>query len=294
MEKSNLLKAEYEGIVKIGDLIMPCCVLEDETRVLSQRGLQRSLGLSEGGGKGGARKIPQLMDNLSKKGIHIRGLDSRANLPISYISLKGSGLSTGYDAMILPDICAVIIDASRKGKLSRTQLHLGDQAAMLQHGLSTLGIVGLVDEATGYQAIRDKRALETILDRFLLKELAAWAKRFPDEFYKEMFRLRDWPWDPSSVSRPSIVGKYTNDIVYERIAPGLLEELKLRIPKNEHGKRKGNLQQMLTEDVGHPALAQHLHAVIGLMRASAKWDDFYRLLQRAFPKKGDHLELLLD
>jgi len=40
--------------------------------------------------------------------------------------------------------------------------------------------VALVDEATGYQEIRDRLALQAILDRFLRKELAAWAKRFPD------------------------------------------------------------------------------------------------------------------
>jgi hypothetical protein len=59
------------------------------------------------------------------------------------------------------------------------------------------------------------------------------------------------------------------------------------------GERPVKHHQWLTEDVGHPALAQHLHAVIGFMRASAKWDQFYRLLQRAFPKKGQNLELPL-
>jgi hypothetical protein len=49
----------------------------------------------------------------------------------------------------------------------------------------------------------------------------------------------------------------------------------------------------LTEDVGHPALAQHLHAVTGIMRASSSWQQFHGILDRAFPKRGSVLQLEL-
>src|SRR3972149_798273 len=95
------------------------------------------------------------------------------------------------------------------------------------------------------------------------------------------------------INRPSVVGRYTNDIVYERLAPGILKELKSRNPKNETGNRPAKHHQWLTQDVGHPALAQHLHATIALMRASATWEHFYRLLQRALPKKNETIPLAL-
>jgi hypothetical protein len=157
---------------------------------------------------------------------------------------------------------------------------------MLTRGLAHVGIIALVDEATGYQDVRDRLALQAILDAYLRKELAAWAKRFPEEFYRQIFRLRDWQWKGMKVNRPQIVAKYTNDLVYERLAPGILDELQRRNPKDEKGQRQAKHHQWLT-DVGHPALAQHLHAVIGFMRASARWDQFYRLLQRAFPKGAE-------
>jgi hypothetical protein len=150
--------------------------------------------------------------------------------------------------------------------------------------LAHVGILALVDEATGYQEVRDRRALQAILDKFLKKEFAAWAKRFPDEFYQEMFRLRGWQWRGMKVNRPSIVGHYTNDLVYERLAPGIRDELERRNPKDEKGNRSVKHHQWLTEDIGHPALAQHLYATIGFMRAAATWDQFYRMMQRAFPK----------
>jgi hypothetical protein len=154
-------------------------------------------------------------------------------------------------------------------------------------GLAHIGIIALVDEATGYQEVRDRLALQAILDKYLAKEFAAWAKRFPDEFYYQMFRLKNWQWKGMKVNRPSVVGHYTNDIVYQRLAPGILEELQGRNPPDEKGHRRAKHHQWLTIDIGHPALAQHLHAVIALMRASSTWDQFQRSLQRAFPKKNE-------
>ena len=94
-----------------------------------------------------------------------------------------------------------------------------------------------------------------------------------------------------AVNRPQSVGRYTKDIVYARLAPGVLKELEDRNPRDERGYRKSKHHQWLTDDVGHPALAQHLYAVIGFMRASSSWDSFMRLLDRAFPRRGDTLLL---
>jgi len=97
------------------------------------------------------------------------------------------------------------------------------------------------------------------------------------------------------VNRPQIVGHYTKDLVYERLAPGILKELEERNPKVSRGERKAKHHQWLTEDVGHPALAQHLYALVSFMRISkdGDWDGFYNMVQRAFPKKGETLFLPL-
>lgn len=137
-------------------------------------------------------------------------------------------------------------------------------------------------------------ALQELLDRFLLKAFAAWAKRFPDEFYSEMFRLKGWIWQGRSVNPPQCVAQYTNQIVYERLAPGILEELQKRNPADEKGEREARHHQWLTEEIGHPALALHLHAVTALMKASRTWGAFLNGLEAAFPKIGDQLDFGLD
>ena len=97
-----------------------------------------------------------------------------------------------------------------------------------------------------------------------------------------------------SINRPQVVGTYTRDIVYSRLAPGIVEELERRNPRDEHGERKGKHHQLLTDDIGHPALAQHLYAVLALMRIAPNWRTFKSILQSAFPLKGDQLELGID
>jgi len=118
------------------------------------------------------------------------------------------------------------------------------------------------------------------------------AKTFPDEFYQQIFRLRGWEWRGMRVNRPQVVATYTKDFVYERLAPGILEELEKRNPANDKGQRKAKHHQWMTDEIGHPALGQHLFSVMTLMRASAEWNQFKALLNRA-PKRGDTLPLLL-
>ena len=152
----------------------------------------------------------------------------------------------------------------------------------------------MVDEATGYQEVRDRDSLHKILDLYLLADRAKWAKRFPDEFYKQIFRLRGWTWQGMRVNRPSIVGRYTNDIVWDRIEEGLHGELKRLNPKDDTGRRPAKHHQWLTEDIGHSVLQAHLNGVIALMRAAPSWDSFKRSHQRAFPMLNETIPLALD
>jgi hypothetical protein len=216
--------------------------------------------------------------------------------------LDGSGRrSVGYDAELLPMVAEVYLqfrDSCLKGgKLVPTKYaHLIEACDMLIRALAKVGIIALVDEATGYQDVRDRQALQAILDKYLRKEWAAWAKRFPNEFYREIFRIRKWQWRGMKVNRPQCVAHYTNDLVWSRLQPGLLKELEAKNPKDEHGRRKQRYPQWLTDDTGIPALTQHLYAIVGMMRAADSWDALMRMVDRAFPKRGDmpQLELFND
>lgn len=83
----------------------------------------------------------------------------------------------------------------------------------------------------------------------------------------------------------------TNDIVYERIGPGLLEELKRQAKKDE---KKAQLHRRLTQEVGHPKLREHLASVVTAMKLSTDYKDFISKLNKVHPRFGDTLSLNLE
>ena len=163
----------------------------------------------------------------------------------------------------------------------------------LNRGLRRIGIIGLVDEATGYQEVRAKRALATILENFIAKELKPWTKTFPYEFYELIYKLKGWV-GPDGHKRSPLIGHYTNDIVYDRLAPGVLNDLRRINPTLPVGYRKNRHHQWFTPDFGHPKLKEHLIGVMALMRAAPNWTAFKRSLQRAYPKLNETIPLPLD
>ena len=296
----NILpKATHEGVIILaaGRVEIPCAVLEDGRRLITQSGFMKALGRAR---QAKGRKYYDADVNmpafLTAKNLtpFIPNKLSVTSSQIEFTRLKG-GSAYGYADKLLPAVCDVFIDAEEAGVLTKGQLHVAVQAHLLIRGLAHVGIAALIDEATGYQEVRDRQALQHILDKYLLAAHAKWAKRFPDEFYREIFRLRGWPWQGMKVNRPQVVAHYTNDVVWDRLAPGVREELERLNPRTESGSRSTRHHQWLTDDIGHPALQKHLNGVIVLMKsviqAKGGWDEFRRRLQRVFPKINTNLEL---
>lgn len=287
--------AEYgssDKPLRLGDVEVGCYVLNDGTRVLARTGFLKAIGRT-GKAKGGREyddefQVPVFLtaDNLKP----FISNDLLENSKPIVFNAHGKKL-IGYKAELLPQVCEVFMDAADGDALRPNQKHIAIACKMLHRSFAKLGIIGLVDEVTGFQQVRGRDALQAFLDRFLRKELAAWVKMFPDEFFQELFRLKKWQWKGTS-RRPGVVGKYINDLIYDRLGPGILEELQKRNPV-ENGRRKAKHFQWLTEDIGNPALAAHMYATIGFMRSSDNWEEFKQSFYRAFPKKGENLALAL-
>ncbi|MGI0135264.1 MAG: P63C domain-containing protein, partial [Candidatus Micrarchaeaceae archaeon] len=188
----------------------------------------------------------------------------------------------GIRAKIIPNICDVWMDAEEDGTLGSRQKQIARNAKLIIRALAHVGITALVDEATGYQNDRARDALAKILQEFISQELRAWTRTFPLEFYKEIFRLKKWPFDPAKVKRPSVIGHYTNNFVYQRLAPGVLEELRAKNPVVD-GRRKHKLFQWLTGEIGDPKLRAHLDGVIRVMRGSVSWEEFVVFMDKFYP-----------
>jgi len=289
---SKVLKAEYgspDKPLKLGKFEIPCYVLENEKRVLVRDRMMKSLGMMGGGGKAGSHRLVQFVAAKSINPFVTKELTDSINNPIKFVPPTG-GIAYGYEATILADICNAVLEARKAGALQLQQRHIADQCEELMRGFAMVGIIALVDEATGYQEVRSRNALHKLLEAYISDKLLGWAKTFPDEFYKEIFRLRGWDYYQTR-KKPMLVGKLTNTIVYEKLSKDVLKELRKKNPKNAKGRRPAKLFQWLTLDIGNPHLKAHLQQVIVLMRISPNWDIFLRHLNRAFPEGQQELQL---
>ncbi len=279
----------------IGDIEIPAYVLEDETRVLSQGGFLQAIGRSrtpKAGTGGGVDDLPAFLNasNLKSHLSQIRAGVSTTPIPFQ---MPHGRKGYGYKAELLPDVCSVYLEARAAGMLLPSQQHIAIRAEILLRGLATIGIIGLVDEATGYERIRGERALAKILERFIAAELQPWTRTFPYTFYEQIFRLKGWG-SAEGMPRPSVIGHYTNDFVYDRIAPGVLNELRSLNPVLPQGWRRNRHHQWFTPEFGNPKLKEHIEGVTALMRAAAGWDSFKHSLDRAYPKLDSTIPLAED
>lgn len=302
--KAALAKAELKSLprathgsddapLRIGAAELVCYVLEDGTRLITQEGFLSALGRARKakGGHGASLevvdKMPSFLAASNLKPFISKELMG-STTPIAFRTPAGSK-AWGYRAELLPKVCNVYLLARDAHAIVPSQRHLITAADILMRGLAEVGIIALVDEATGYQKDRDKDALAQILEAFVAKELQPYVKTFPPEFYEHLFRLRGLPYPPEKAQyKPQYFGTLTNDIVYKRIAPGVLAELKKEAAKDE---RKGKLHQRLTPALGHPKLREHLASVTTVMKLSGDYDDFLGKLDTVHPRYGDTLKL---
>lgn len=280
----NVIK--YEGEIDLNGLIIPCYVLEDGTRVLSGRAMQNALKMvdeaDEGKQTAGTRLTRYLTQKSLKEFIY---RDKEADHFEPLICHKGDAKINGFEATVLADICDGFLEARKKIHLSPRQQIIADQCEILIRGFARVGIIALVDEATGYQYDREKAELQKILSAYIAKELLPWQKRFPDEFYKEIFRLNGWDYTVSGIqNRPGIIGMWTKKLIYNLLPKGVLEELERITPKSEAGNKTRRLHQGLTLDIGEPHLEKQLISVITLMNISNSWKEFLNLFGKKFHK----------
>ena len=244
---------------------------------MSGRTVTTAMGL-KGRGQGMAR----FLESKSLKPFVSNELAVAINTPVSFVGPRGGPAIMGYEATVLPELCSAVIDAHAEGKLPAQQIVMAEQARMLSRSFGKIGIIALVDEATGFQYDRQKNDLQQLLEKFLVEELRRWVKTFPPEYFKEMCRLRNAAYRPD-MKLPQYFGHLTNDVVYDRLAPYVLEEMKERTEKDESGRRKARYHQWLTPDHGHPKLLHHLGIAVGLMKISDTWDEFVKYLEKAAP-----------
>lgn len=278
------LVAKYEGVLHLGDKELSCAVLNDNTRVITATAVFEAFDRPRKGKSSEdyrADRMPSFINANNLQPFVNEELIGWTQL-IEYYDKNGN-YRTGYNAHVLRGLCMVYLEARKAGTLLKSQMRFAEIAESILYALSGIGIIALVDEATGYQYDRERDELQKILKSYISEELLPWQKRFPDVFYKELFRLNGWDYTVKGIKkRPSIIGKWTNILVYDQLPQGVLAELKKKTPISEKGNRTARYHQSLTLDVGEPNLSFVITQAITIFRLSSNmkemWNNFNKLL----------------
>ena len=292
LSKDGLINAITKGILPIGGLQLECYVLEDGRRIFHKRGMAKALGLKSEGGNA-------FMKTLSGKNL---GSELDENLwekienPILF-NVQGSDPGHGYDAEVLVEVCKAVIRAQKAGKLTKAQEPMAGQASAIVNALAKVGIVALIDEATGYQTQRDPNALRLLVDAYIEDEKREWEKEFPDDFYitlNKVYGSDEYVMRSRGamvINKPQHFGNFTNKYIYAPLENGeVLKELQRLNPQiDPKGTRKQRFHQYLSEGYGLEKVRDQRKEVLTMLKLSDDIDEFKRLYEKRFgPMNGQH------
>jgi len=274
----------HEGKINLGGFSIPCYVLKDGTRILSGRAMQETLKMVDEEENGKQTAGTRLARYLGQKSLQpFIYKDKTADHYVPTICYKGTHKINGYEATVLVDICDAFLEARKIIELSPRQAIIAEQCEILIRGFARVGIIALIDEATGYQYDRERFELQKILTAYISDEILKWQLTFTDDFYKQVFRLWGIPFVPKYIrNKPSFIGKLTTKYIYERLPKGVLEKIKETIGKTEKGNYKYRFHQSLTPDIGREHLKKQIHEVTALMAVSDSKEQFAALFQKKY------------
>ena len=290
---NKLLKSTHEGKIKIGENELNVAVLEDGSRIITQSAVFRAFGRTKRGRAKDENRVPNIPAFVDAKNLQ-QLIDEPLRAVLNHVDYidKNDNISAGYSAEILPLMCKLYLDARENNILVKQQMPLARASELLLISLSKLGIIALVDEATGYQYDREKDELQKILKAYISEELIPWQKRFPDIFYKELFRLNGWDFTVHGIKkRPGVIGKWTNTLIYNQLPKGVLKELKEKTPISEQGNYSARLHQSLTLDVGEPNLTAQINQAVTLFQLSDNMEHMWQQFDKLQARKRGQLEI---
>ncbi len=258
----------FPGQLHMGPVTLDCHVLNDGRRVLAQGQVVRALtgGTDSSNLARYIQRNPLIPDDL------LNGRTVQFRIP------NNPQVATGLDATLLIEICDAYLDARLQHVLKPNQQNLAKVAEVIVRACAKVGIIALIDEATGYQEVRSKNNLQLKLQAFIADDLQEWAKQFPDEFWFELARLESVHY--SARSRPLRWGKYVMAFVYDAMDEDVGKTLREINPDPRH---RQNHHQWL-RDFGRDKLHDQLQRTIAIMKTCDSMPEFRQRFDKVFAK----------
>jgi len=270
VDKSTTPISLFQGELEIGNAKFSCHVLDNGKRVIVTREVVKALTGTIGGNLKGYLNTTNIREFVDMEKITEESV---------MFKIPGTQFeATGYEATLLVEICDAYLKARDSNKLTKKQGLLAKQAEIIMRACAKVGIIALIDEATGFQKIRAENALRLKLQAFITEDLQEWVRMFPEDFFVQLARLENIHYSPRN--RPMRWGKYVMAFVYAAVDKDVAKALKERIPNPHKGQ---NLHQLLKEYGKEKVIAQ-IYQVLGIMKTCKDMDEFKEKFDYIFKK----------
>jgi hypothetical protein len=275
--------AAWAGVLPIGENELPCYVLNDGRRVISRTGATTSLTGRRGGDLESYISVgalqgylpPDFTDHMIE--FTLQGVTNRT--------------VRGITAESFCDLCTAYVRALDDGALqSDRQREIAAHAGIFLAASAKVGLLALIDEATGYQYDRAEDALRFKLKIFLEDEMRKWEKTFPDQLWTEFGRLTGRKGATNS-QRPRYWGKLVMELVYGYLDADVAQWLKDNAPKPQHGQ---NYHQWLSSQYGLKKLTEHLWMLIGMAAACQSMPELRQKMAERFGRHQVQFTLFVE
>lgn len=292
-------RALVEGEIEFGGRMVSCAVLDTKLRVLTQETFLTTMGRA-GKAKGGQgsqqmMRVGGLPPFIAAENLQPYVSDElrQAANPVVFRTTRGNK-AYGYDARLLPLVCEVYLKARdahvaalqeaherrRKGEqieakpvLLQSQEAIVKRCDLLVRSMAKEHIVALVDRATGYQELAVRDEITKILEAYIAPHLMPWSERFPDAFFKQVYRIHGWNYVVGNRKMPQYMGKFINKYIYDELPLGVHDKLRELNPVRGSGHRATQHHRLLT-DTGNVHLDRQVTSIATLMTISAEKNEF--------------------
>jgi hypothetical protein len=266
--------------IRIADIEVPCYVLKDGRRVISMKGMLETLNLPAGGSKvSGVNRLELFSSGKLIKPFISNDLLERSRNPIKF--RIGPNTAYGFTSDTLIEIAEAVVKAFDAGVLQPQQTRIAKQCKVIISSLTRVGLIALIDEATGYQTRRSSDELQQILEKYILPEHRPWMTAVPEEFMDEMYRV--YGWKRQEFNRgPRYAGKLIKELIYERLPEQVLPKLEELNPLNKNKQRKFKHHQFLTNELGLTHFRTQVITIMTLLRISKDKLEFKKHIKALF------------
>jgi len=287
----------HKGTLNLNNFEIPCYVNNKGERILASRQMQTALKIEEDSKNGKQVSGKRLVRFFNQKSLQpVFSLIEDRSLLIPIKDEYNKRKIVGYNAKALPAICDAILKGRRDGKLvgSRQKI-IAEQCEILISAFAQIGIIALIDEATGYIKDKKKEEYKELFYQFVRNEITEkYEKPLKDreDFWNGIYKIYDLKRIKGN-NHPQFFGKFLRKYLFAPLLDSngaILEIIDKKNPvitsKNGKKYRKNAMYQFLEEEVAFEKWKHNLAKLETVLEIATNKRTFDSYFSKAFKIKN--------